>query len=65
LKDKTTLEICFNKADLNKDGRINPIEFKQMIYTLFKNRTDEDEIIRLFKKFDVNNDGEIVLQGLF
>jgi Ca2+-binding EF-hand superfamily protein len=36
-----------------------------MIYTLFNNRTDEDEIIRLFKKFDANNDGEIVLQGLF
>jgi Ca2+-binding EF-hand superfamily protein len=34
-----------------------------MIETLFKKKTDDDEISRLFKNFDTNKNGEITLQG--
>ena len=59
------MEKCFNQADLNKDGKINEHEFKQMMLTLFHDRLDDDEIIRLFKQFDADNNGEIDIKGIY
>ena len=65
IKDRKTLEKSFFEADLNRDGRINPNEFRDMMQTIFKKKTDDDEISRLFKNFDTNKNGEITLQGKY
>ncbi len=36
-----------------------------MMQTIFKKKTDDDEISRLFKNFDTNKNGEITLQGKY
>jgi Ca2+-binding EF-hand superfamily protein len=61
LKDRRSLEKKFKASDINKNGTIDFEEFKQMILNLFSMKIESDEIKRMFRLMDTDNDGQITL----
>ena len=56
------MEKKFNTVDIDKDGFIVFDEFKHMMINLFHSKTDDDEIMRLFRLMDTDNNGKITLE---